>query len=180
MSDVKQDVLSMMPRLKAPPGYEFPGGVSDFELRGFEERTGLLLPEELRDWLRTCNGALIGPGGVYGIRPREAWLDIESMLADFPEWQRSGWVPVAGDGNGDYYVMATRASSEAAGVVMFIEPMTSTDRPTFVVASDIWHFLSGLFSAELGERSWPFDERSTLDADPRLAEHASLGLPWER
>jgi SMI1 / KNR4 family (SUKH-1) len=154
-------------------------GASGEKLRGFEARTGLTLPDEFRDWLGFCNGALVGPGGVYGVDPREGFLDIESRLADFPVWRELGLIPAAGGGTGDYFVVASAASSEPTGIVMFVEPVASFEEPAFAVASDTWHFLQGLFSAEMGEGWWPFDARATLDLDPALATHASVGLPWD-
>lgn len=152
---MKQTVLSEIDRLPIPPGYSLPGGASQQRLDGFEERTGLRLPAETRDWLSVCNGALIGPGGVYGVRPREDWLDIESILTDFPSWQTRGWIPVAGDGNGNHYVASSAASPEPAGIIMFVEPLVNPANPSFAVASGTWHFLHGLFSIEQGETWWP-------------------------
>lgn len=62
---------------------------------------------------------------------------------------------------------------------MFIDSMEVTDRPAYLVSSDMWHLLRGLLSSEIGERWWPFDQALTLEADPDLARYTELGLPWK-
>ena len=73
-------VLSLLDQVPTPPDYQMPAGLSEPELARFEGRTGLTSPSSVREWLKMVNGALIGPGGTYGIRPRETWLDIESLV----------------------------------------------------------------------------------------------------
>lgn len=174
----REIVLDQLGRVPRPPGYELPGGASDADINQFEERTGTSLPSSLREWLKTVNGAMIGPGGTYGICPNDDYLDIETNLGRFPEWTRIGWLPVAGDGTGNYYVAATDASPQPGGSIHFVEAMESVEEPAFIVGSDMWHFLRGLFSRELGEEWWPFDERRTLKADPDLSRYTELTLPW--
>jgi hypothetical protein len=63
-------------------------------------------------------------------------------------------------------------------VVFFIDTMALGDEPTYIVASHIWHFLRGLFSAEMGEDWWPFEEGPTLEADPELVRYTDFNQPW--
>lgn len=79
-------------------------GASSQELEDLERRLGPL-PAQLAAWLRICRGAAIGPGGFFGNRPDRPSLDIPAYLALFPEWADKGWLPVAGDGCGNYYVL---------------------------------------------------------------------------
>jgi len=174
----REIVLEMLNEVPKPDGYKMPAGASDAETAAFEGRTGLRTPSRVREWLKTVNGALIGPGGTYGIHPRETWLDIESFLNNFPEWVQHGWIPMAGDGTGNHYVVATETSREPTGAVFFIDTMALGDEPTYIVASDIWHFLRGLFSAEMGEDWWPFEEGPILEADPELVRYTDFNQPW--
>jgi hypothetical protein len=80
-------------------------GASSQELEGLERRLGRPLPGQLADWLRICRGAAIGPGGFFGNRPDRPSLDIPAYLGLFPEWADKRWLPVAGDGCGNYYVL---------------------------------------------------------------------------
>jgi cell wall assembly regulator SMI1 len=175
----KAIATSLLGRLQKPPGYQLPGGVDEEAARGFQRRMGLSMPFELIEWLRVCNGALVGPGGTYGIETRERWLDIEAILASYPAWRARGWIPAAGDGTGNHYVLATDASAEPSGAALFVDTGISSEAPAYVAASDIWHLLIGLFTRELGKSQWPFDREATLAADPGLARLASLRLPWD-
>jgi cell wall assembly regulator SMI1 len=80
-------------------------GASSQELEDLERRLGRPLPAPLADWLRICRGAAIGPGGFFGNRSDRPALDIPACLELFPEWADKGWLPVAGDGCGNYYVL---------------------------------------------------------------------------
>jgi len=82
-----------------------PEGASAAELARLSDRLGRSLPPLLRSWLSICRGAAIGPGGVFGQRPDRPGLDMVSIRDLSPEWQSLGWLPVAGDGCGNYYVL---------------------------------------------------------------------------
>jgi hypothetical protein len=38
-------------------------------------RPGMTLPADLVDWLGICKSEAIGPGGVFGARPDQSYLD---------------------------------------------------------------------------------------------------------
>jgi hypothetical protein len=86
---------------------------------------------------------------------------------------------VAGDGTGNHYITVTEASSEPTGVIFFIDTVPLEDRPTYAVGSDMWHFLRGVLSTEIGEDWWLYDGIRTLEADTRLAQFSEYGLPWK-
>jgi len=95
-------------------------------------------------------------------------------------WLFSAWIPIASDGLGDYYMVATATSREPEDVVFFVDVHEDPDVPTYVVGSDVWRFLVGYYSDELGERWWPFDEERMLVFEPEIVRSASVGnLPWE-
>jgi cell wall assembly regulator SMI1 len=155
-------------------------GASEASLHEFEERTGLTVPPELRRWLSFCDGALAGAGGIFGAGPDDPRLEIERFLALHANWTWLGWIPIASDGFGDYYMVATATSREPEDAVFFVDCHEDFDLPSYVVGSDIWHFLVGYLSDELWESWWPFDEERKLTFDPAIAQLASVGaLPWK-
>jgi cell wall assembly regulator SMI1 len=174
--ELKHQVIGLLSRVSRAPEQPFPGGAGHGELQDLARRMGTGLPGELVEWLRVCRGEAIGPGGVYGARPDCDRLDMATVLASYPSWRDSGWLPVAGDGCGDHYVLLT--TGPLAGCVGFVEAVTDPDRIRYLVASDLWHFLFFLFSADLGERSWPFDAPAVLVEDPGLARTPAALLPW--
>jgi hypothetical protein len=162
---------------EAPPGYELPGGADDALLDAFERRTGLRLPETLRAWWGAVNGALIGPGGLLGIREPEEFLSVEGCLRLFPQWASSGWVPIAGNGLGDYWVVLPGPGGDE-GWVGFVDCHDDPHRIWSYAASDVLRFLRFLLAEEQGEKRWPSDRAYVLAEDPALAEVPEPLAPW--
>lgn len=172
---VRQEVVSLLCEVPRAPEQPFPGGADDLELVDLERRLGEPVPAVLADWLRVCKGEAIGPGGVYG-----AWFgrdpnDVAARREDHSSWREQGWLPVAGDGCGNTYVLSTRGP--LTGSIGFIDS-SEPDDMAYVVASDLWRFLRFLFMAETGDRRWPFDQHSVLTADPALAALPGKLMPW--
>src|SRR5690242_1499034 len=65
---------------------------------------------------------VIGSGGVFGPRPDEPYLDMPQRRDSFPQWAEKGWLPVAGDGCGNCYVLT------ADGTVGFVDTMKDPGR----------------------------------------------------
>ncbi len=119
-----------------------PEDASAAELAVLSDRLGRSLPPVLRSWLSICRGAAIGPGGVFGQRPDRPFLDMVRIRDLFAEWQSLGWLPVAGDGCGNYYVLAED------GTVGFVEPMNDPGRLERQVSADLLSFMTDLLSAD--------------------------------
>lgn len=170
---------SVLANVPQPPGESLPSGASDAELNSFSDRTGIVLPNEFRQWLKFTNGACVGPGGLFGIRTALPFLDIETYFGMYPSWREKKWLPIAGDGCGNYYVIATQSEYGVGYPVLFIETFASSDLPAYIVASDLEHFLHFLFEKEIGNRTWPFDERTVTKKDPAILNFANVSLPWE-
>lgn len=167
------DLLNEVPRA---PGKRLPSGLMEETIAGFEERTGLTLPPEHREVLRRSNGPCVGPGGIFGIQPATSFLDIEQLYDSWPEWRERRWVPIAGDGNGNFYV-AVPVLGEWP--VVFIETTDDPLQPAFVVASGVLKAIRALLEKELRNGGWPFAEEAVLAADPKLAKFAqAFPLPW--
>lgn len=119
--------------------------------------------------------------GVYGIQAADEWLDIESYYKEdlFPEWLRKGWIPIASDGCGGYFVVATRASNGLGNPIFFVAPSRSIEEPDYVAASDLWHFLRFYLGHEFGERDWPHNRDFVLAKDPELVRYTAVLKAWE-
>jgi cell wall assembly regulator SMI1 len=177
MIDVRR-IHQLLAQAPQPPGEALPGGISDSECDAFEQRTGIRLPDEVRQWLKVSNGPCVGPGGLYGIRPQRSHLDIETFLEMFPSWRTRKWIPVAGDGCGNYYVIPTQAEYGSGYPVLFVDTNSTSDTPSFIVASNIGHFLVSLLEKELGREGWPFNESYVTKADPEITRFVGVSLPW--
>lgn len=147
-------------------------------MASFRERVGIDVPPELAEWLRIANGAPVGPGGLFGIGTLRRSLDIETYLNEYPEWLAQKWLPVAGDGSGNYYVLAS-VSGAVPHPVLYIDTHDDPAKTAYVVASDVWHFLRFLLRAESGENGWPFSRTKVLNDDPALALVEGVPYPWD-
>lgn len=147
------------------PASEPVQGATDEELRRLEERLGLRLPSCLADWLRVCRGSTGGPGGLFGTGSGRQHLEIDWMLDRFPEWRGRGWIPVAGDGCGNYYVLLSHEPGERIG---FVETMKATDEIAYVTATSLHTFLREMPRDEVEETGWPFDRDYVALVDPDL------------
>ena len=117
-------------------------GASPEDLHHLEERLARRIPIQLRDWLLICNGAGIGPGGFFGNRADRPSLDLPAVLALYPEWHDQGWLPVAGDGCGNYYVL------QPSGQVGFVDTMNdpaSIEPPSY---PDLFTFAEALLRSD--------------------------------
>ncbi len=117
------------------PEEEAPRGAGPAEPDSLQARLGGIIPPVLRAWLQVCRRAGIGPGGVFGPRPDRPSLDMAQRGNLFPAWVEQGWLPVAGDGYGNCYVLT------ADGTVGFVDTMKDPagDRQ---VAGDLLSFMT--------------------------------------
>lgn len=117
-------------------------GATGKELEVLEERLGRRVPDDLRALLTVCNGGAIGPGGIYGQRPERTELDLPSVAASYPQWARHGWLPVAGDGCGNHWVLLPD------GRIGFIDTMTNVDGLEAVDDPDLLSFMERILTAD--------------------------------
>ncbi|GAA1896347.1 SMI1/KNR4 family protein [Lapillicoccus jejuensis] len=103
-------------------------GATPAELVALEARLGRPLPAELAAFLSVCNGARIGPGGFFGQRPDAPSCDLPTVAALWPGWAQQMWLPVAGDGCGNYYLLTTEGD---VGFVDTMEDPASLRDPRF-------------------------------------------------
>ncbi|MCA0331662.1 MAG: SMI1/KNR4 family protein [Actinobacteria bacterium] len=171
------DVLNLLTRVPRAPGAPAIAGASDQEVRDLERRLGKPLPGELAAWLRACNGVVAGPVVLYGARPLDADLDINEVRCCWSAWQERGWIPVAGDGTGNSYVIRA-ATDEDVSPVFFIDCSEDPDRLAYVVASSLSRFLRFVLMEELNREGWPFSVGYVTSIDPAIADTPGAPLPW--
>jgi hypothetical protein len=168
--------------VRDPAFRSLPAGAIEKEIRDFEVRTGIIVPIELRDWLRFTNGARIGIGGTLGIHTHNVCDNIETQYEWRAAWRDLGWIPIASDNCGNYYVLATCEEDGPGHPVFFIDQQrqtASTQKPTYICASDLWHFLEFYLRDELGESGWPHNKDRVLQDDPALGLYSRIPRPWE-
>lgn len=161
------------------PGDTPSPGATEEQVAAVQARYPMALPPAYLEWLRLCNGSMSGPGGIYGVGVGKEWIDALVVLDRHPGWAELGWVPVAGDGNGNTYVLDASRSHIDRDAVFFVDAM-SDGGLTYLAGSSLMVFFRGLLRKEAGEEDrWPFDANyvSTTDPDILLVRNAGL-LPW--
>lgn len=179
--DVKKIFFNVKPIDKNKPVVISHATPEDF--KKFEAKFSIEIPESLKEWLTFCNGASIQPGEIYGINSPNVSLNIEKFYGIFEEWLSLGWMPLASDGCGDYYVLDTKYSIDGEFPVFFID-QEEYESPAYIVASNPWYFFYFLFSSELMEDNgedayWPFDKSKVVAKNPNILKFKRVPLPWE-
>jgi hypothetical protein len=94
-------------------------------------------------------------------------------------WGARKWLPVAGDGCGNYYLLASANDFGAGFPVVFVEPTVDVSSPAYVAASGLWNFLDFMLSKELAKSGWPFGMAEVVARDPGILRVTGVPLPWE-
>ena len=149
MENIKQEVRAMLPLLPLAPEDKLPAGATAEQIQHLQKDFGVSLPSQVVEWLSFCNGPCVAQGGVFGVRPDRKFLDIITHVEDNPYWRQSLWLPIAGDGCGNYYVLSLDSSSPEVCPVFFIDHEVDHDELSHQVAPDLWHFLHWLFKDDL-------------------------------
>ena len=88
-------------------------------------------------------------------------------------------MPIAGDGCGNYFVLALNSADLPLRPVYFIDHEVDFGVPGYAVASGLWHFLRGVLRKERGDFYWPFKAKQALALDPDLKRIRGAPLPWK-
>jgi hypothetical protein len=171
------ELLALARRCPAPPGEVF-AGATEQEIAGAETMAGRSFPSGLRGWLGVVNGAMIGPGGIFGVRDANEFLSIDRYFKMFPEWRDSGWIPVASDGVGNYWVSVPEGPDGSRDWIAFVDVRPDPVSVDRYFSSSFLIFLRFLLEAELGEKRWPTDREYTLERDPALSYAPKGQEPW--
>jgi len=161
-----EDLLPLLHAAHHPPEDPLEGASLD-EVREFESRIGIPLPDSLVSWLLVCRGSAGGEGGIFGVGNTRAFLDIEAILELYPDWRALGWIPIAGDGCGNYYVLMTSRPGPPVG---FVETMSSEVEVDYITASSLDIFLREMLLCQGTPTGWPFDRAYVARTDPALLD----------
>jgi cell wall assembly regulator SMI1 len=182
-------IREILAQFERPSDLPQPGPLPDAEIVALEGRLGIRVPDDLREWLKISNGAFAGTVPIYGVHHGDHPLGMEEVLRIFPSWRENKWIPVADDGCGNYYVMATQGEFGKGYPIFFVEAVTDETAPRYIVASDLGHFLVLVMESELAQRDldpvetelepspW-FNEQEVLHDDPAVLNFHGVPLPW--
>jgi cell wall assembly regulator SMI1 len=172
-----EELMELARQAPAPPGQRLTGA-SEADIAKLENEIGRTLSGGYRRWLMAANGAMLGPGGMFGIRDKRDFLSTEKYLALHPEWQSLGWVPIAGDGLGNYWVVVPQGPDGTSDWVAFVDTHEDPANVDRYVASNVLKFVRFLLESELGETRWPGDRGYDLERDPALAAAPEDKAAW--
>lgn len=154
------------------------------------------IPPPIAEWLTYCNGVDCLAADVYGLG------GVLSRGEYTEHWEGRGWTPIASDGCGSNYIVVKRETREGTLYpVVFADHEDSViedngenqlcNRISYIVASDLPHFLEAVFLNELhhAEHSdcddgeyfnfwFPFDKERVRQFDPNI-ENIGIITPWD-
>lgn len=156
-----------------------PPGIEDWQISEFQIRTGIAIPSKLRTWLQFTNGPGIGIQGIYGIRTADKFYDIEVYLDLYPGWCQSRWIPIGGDGCGNYYVIAPEVSKSVDTPVFFVDCIRDPYSLRYIVASELFYFIESYIKTELGEHGWPCNKSKVTAEDPDIMKLNGFNKCWD-
>lgn len=173
------EVIELLLKLPLRGAKRLPDGATSKQLDSAEDSLGYELPTEYRDWLSISNGPPVVPGGMVGIGKKVRANDILGLFAIYPEWRDKRYLPITGDGLGNDFILAIGDEFGGWRPVLFVETQAGLTSPSYIVASDLWHFLKAFFLSELGDEWWPFDPERTTHSDPDIMKVPNVTLPWD-
>lgn len=180
---IEDEVLALVHKVPRAPEASIPSGLSAEAIAALAARLQHPIPPELQSWLLRCNCPPVGPGGLFGVCPDDPSQDIEAHYRRFPLWRNKGWIPVAGDGCGNFYVLDLNTRTRSGHPILFLDHENSVeevcDTPSYVVASSLWPFLRYILLAEKKAAYSIWKEHEALREDPGLADNVGIPRPWE-
>lgn len=172
-----EKTLQLLARLPTPAEEGSPAGASDEDLVSAEHQLGIRIPAEMAALLRHSNGPCVGAGGLVGVATKRKSQDLVQILRMHPTWLAKQWLPVAGDGFGNFFVLVSSPELNPLPVC-FVDSTIADDVLAYVVASNLGSFLRFYLEEALGESRWPFSAAYVLERDPALAKAIVASLPW--
>ncbi len=168
-------------------------GLTAEEITAICEKSKTSLPPSVAEWWTYCNGVDLFSAELYGIGG--GWSEFTA------HWKERDWTPIAGDGCGsNYLVVKVETRDGLLYPVVFADHEHSVieengenqlcNQISYIVASDLPHFLEAVFLNELHDREhpdrdddeylnfwWPFDKDRIREFDPNI-EKAGIVTPW--
>lgn len=197
---IKNEVLALVQDLAQRRHILTPPGANEEDIAALSNQLGVVVPQDLHDWLRMCNAPRVIRGRILGVVSQQPFIDIAAYASIHPGWKEKGWIPIAVDESGDTYVAATRSTGGSGTPVLFIDHELDDDNADYVVASGVWRFLRFLLEREqqvlsLGKLStgndedwdeeydrvvfWPFVKEKVIAQDPNIQTVTDASMPWE-
>ena len=165
----------------ACPGDLVPPAASEADLNSFELRASVRLPGDLRSWYLLTDGPNFTNVGFPSIRRSADQVSrLETWLDFVPTWRVKGWLPVANDGCGNYYLLANEGDFGPGRPVFFVDMIADRNWPTYIVASCMATFLVFVLQSNMGLWNWPFDKEFVVSEDPAILRFQGLPFPWEK
>lgn len=62
-------------------------------------------------------------------------LDIKQILNLYPQWLLMNWIPIAGDGSTNLFVVDVAKNENKRHPVYYVDTQESPDKPTYIAAS---------------------------------------------
>jgi hypothetical protein len=172
-------------------------GLSREEIAASSKNHSSPIPPPIAEWLTFCNGVCCHSvvANVYGLEG----LGYGEYTA---HWKERGWTAIADDGCGSYYLVVKMETREGTLYpVIFADHADSViedtgetqlcNRISYVVASDLPHFLEAVFLCELHDMKhrdrdddeylnfwYPFDKERVRQFDPNI-EKIGIITPWD-
>jgi hypothetical protein len=154
-----------------------PSAEAESKRRKYEAALGFPFSPQLAHWSDRFGADMFGPEGLSHVEDDDEGQGVIARTTAHPEWVGQGWVPIAGDWCGNYYVVDTKQPSEP---VYFIDSFEDVGVPTYVAASSLKRFVELFSKHDQGKLSfhWPFAKSESLALDPEL-EKIDATMPWD-
>lgn len=160
------------------PDNKIPDGLSKAEIIKLSQKIDITLPKDFSSVLEITNAPYINGQVLLGVSS-EDHRSLEAVYQMYPKWKYWGWLPIANDGCGNYYIIPTKNDFGEGYPVIFIESTINSETPGYIVASNVAIFIEFLIERELKMSRWPFDKQLLLSRDPNIQNYQNVNLPWE-
>ena len=145
-----------------------PNGATDRDIDAVALFFGVDYLGILEVWLAGCRGPFLVSQPIVGFgatkRPGD-FFHYRDILESHPDWVDFGWVPIASDGCGNFYIYPLKTGDEHYRPIFLVYAESPTE-PSQVVASNLLRFILRLLRSELTD----FDESIEDDIDYVFSE----------
>lgn len=164
--------------------------ISDDELSQailkLEDDLGFPLTDEYRTWLEHFAYVEIDCQSFFGFSRLDSLSEVQF------DWISRGWLAVASDRCGNYYVLVHNGEFGLPAPVIFIDMIRGIEE-AYIFASSFPKFIQGSLEGEKFndsvehlnteeqlhlERTWPFNPNIAREFDPDIFLAKNIHLPW--